>query len=176
MTRKDVSSFETLRKNDGFTIVELLIVIVVIGILAAIVIVAYNGIQNSAHNTAVQQDLRQAKMKIEAYRIDPNGGNGSYPTSGTPLINADITVSKSAYLDALNMRYCWLADGSGYSLSARSKGGGMYTISHLNGVTELTNYPTGSGTGSLCDITISATTGTWGNNPGAGGWSGWVKG
>ena len=40
------------RKQTGFTIVELLIVIVVIGILAAITIVAYNGVQQRANNTA----------------------------------------------------------------------------------------------------------------------------
>lgn len=39
-------------KNAGFTIVELLIVIVVIGILAAITIVSFNGVQNRAKDTA----------------------------------------------------------------------------------------------------------------------------
>ena len=39
--------------KQGFTIVELLIVIVVIAILAAITIVAYTGIQNRAYDTAV---------------------------------------------------------------------------------------------------------------------------
>ena len=42
-------------KQFGFTIVELLIVIVIIGILAAITVVAYNGIQNRANNTKTQQ-------------------------------------------------------------------------------------------------------------------------
>jgi len=42
----------------GFTIVELLIVVVVIAILAAITIVSFNGIQNRAYDSAVQADLR----------------------------------------------------------------------------------------------------------------------
>lgn len=66
------------RKQTGFTIVELLIVIVVIAILAAITIVAYNGIQNRSKNTAVQSDIKQVQKLIEAY----NALNGSYPSTG----------------------------------------------------------------------------------------------
>ncbi|RYZ85786.1 MAG: prepilin-type N-terminal cleavage/methylation domain-containing protein, partial [Moraxellaceae bacterium] len=43
--------------TSGFTIVELLIVIVVIGILAAIVIVGYQGVTKRANDTAVRSDL-----------------------------------------------------------------------------------------------------------------------
>lgn len=53
----------------GFTIVELLIVIVVIAILAAITIVAYNGIQNQAKAAAAQAAAKQAATKIQTYAV-----------------------------------------------------------------------------------------------------------
>jgi len=53
----------------GFTIVELLIVIVVIGILAGITIIAYNGVQNRAKVASVQADLTNSIKSLENYRL-----------------------------------------------------------------------------------------------------------
>lgn len=55
------------KKQSGFTLVELLIVIVVIAILAAISIVAYNGIQNRGKSSAAQELASQIQKKAEAY-------------------------------------------------------------------------------------------------------------
>ena len=52
----------------GFTIVELLIVIVVIGILAAVVIVAYNGIRARAEDASLQSEASQAGKKVLTYK------------------------------------------------------------------------------------------------------------
>ena len=53
----------------AFTIVELLIVIVVIGILAAITIVAYNGIQTRSQAASIVSDLRATEKALNAYKI-----------------------------------------------------------------------------------------------------------
>ncbi|MDB5165477.1 MAG: prepilin-type N-terminal cleavage/methylation protein [Candidatus Saccharibacteria bacterium] len=58
------------KKQSAFTIVELLIVIVVIGILAAITIVAYNGIQDRARVSSVSSALAQAAKKISVWQVD----------------------------------------------------------------------------------------------------------
>jgi len=66
-------------KLRGFTIVELLIVIVVIAILAAITIVAYNGVQQRANVSATQGNVTILQKKMEAF----NAVTNAYPASGT---------------------------------------------------------------------------------------------
>lgn len=57
----------------GFTLVELLIVIVVVAILAAISIVAYNGIQQRARDTKRANDISQIKKALLAYDTNHGG-------------------------------------------------------------------------------------------------------
>jgi general secretion pathway protein G len=64
------------RKDRGFTIVELLIVIVIIGILAALVIVTYNGIQQKARDTERKTDVKALQGQLEAYWANA----AKYPT------------------------------------------------------------------------------------------------
>ena len=54
----------------GFTIVELLIVIVVIGILATLVITAYSGIQQKARNSKRQTDVNALQTALEGFHTD----------------------------------------------------------------------------------------------------------
>ena len=54
-------------KSKGFTIVELLIVIVVIGILATLVIVTFTGIQQKARNSQRQTDINAVDSHVEAF-------------------------------------------------------------------------------------------------------------
>ncbi len=62
--------------SSGFTIVELLIVIVVIGILAALVVTTYNGIQQKARDTERKTDINAIHSQVEAYQAQ----NGKYPS------------------------------------------------------------------------------------------------
>ena len=66
------------RKESGFTIVELLVVIVVIAILASISVVSYNGIQQRARDSARDSAVRSLKLALEVYKSDFN----QYPIAG----------------------------------------------------------------------------------------------
>ena len=68
-----------IRRNaQGFTIVELLIVIVVIAILAAVTIVAFNGIQVRAENTKTLSAVDQYAKALRIYKTN----TGNYPLAG----------------------------------------------------------------------------------------------
>lgn len=69
-------SLKSYKNQKGFTIVELLIVIVVIGILATLVIVTFSGIQQRARDTQRQTDVNALQGHVEAYYAQ----TGNYPT------------------------------------------------------------------------------------------------
>ncbi len=79
------------QSENGFTIVELLIVVVVIAILAAITIVSYNGITSRANGSAAAAAAATVQKKVEAY----NAELSNYPAAFTGLTGA--TSDKSYY-------------------------------------------------------------------------------
>ena len=146
------------RNQQGFTIVELLIVIVVIGILAALVITTFTGIQQKARNTERTTDIKALHGQIEAYYAQ----NGKYPTlanmndstwRGTNMKGLDPEALKdpkgaaqtlAATAGANNYSYAVFAsdgttacdntttDCAVYTLTATLEGGGTFTKSNLN--------------------------------------------
>lgn len=143
------------KKSSGFTIVELLIVIVVIGILAALVVTTYNGIQQKARDTERKTDVNALHGQVEAYQAQ----NGKYPT----LTNMNDSTFRSANLKGLDPAalqdpkgsaqtlvaapvadsYSYAAtpsgcdngaggDCTGYTLTATLEAGGTYVKQSLN--------------------------------------------
>jgi len=85
-------------KQKGFTIVELLVVIVVIGILAAITIVSYTGITARAKLASAQQTVNNIVSKAEVYALD--GSTLLYPASLSVMTGA-AAASTSYYLSGV---------------------------------------------------------------------------
>lgn len=108
------------QNKNGFTIVELLIVIVVIAVLAAISVVAYNGVQSRARDNVRKQDLAQLAKATKLYAVDRGnyaqvgcgfttamGGAGNegsgwlpsdYDASGTEVISIDACLLSDGYI------------------------------------------------------------------------------
>lgn len=82
-------------KESGFTIVELLIVIVIIGILAAITIVSYTGITNRANTTKAQSNAASLQSVAEVYFTEQNkypATTADFATTAAAKMPAGVTV------------------------------------------------------------------------------------
>jgi len=156
----------------GFTIVELLIVIVVIGILAAITIVAFSGVQNKAYDTTVQSDLSQFGKRMELNRAET--GVDAYPITLTAAMG--FRFGKDAYsLDAqfYTLRYCVNTATNKYVILSRSKSGSYFKYVSGEGVSSnLSTYGFG-----VCDIVGLTSTNPSGSNNGLfnSTWSAWTN-
>lgn len=137
-------------KQKGFTIVELLIVIVVVGILAAIVIVAYSAVQNQANDTSVITDLSSVSKQIFNYQTI----NAAYPQGFAQLATLKIGLAVNAYSRGMyngaswyNMLYCWpnAADPTTFALIAQSRSGNVYEAKNGR-ITKVAYAFTGSAT------------------------------
>ncbi len=143
--------------HTGFTIVELLIVIVVIAILAAISVAAYTGIQNRANDTAIQSDLNNFAKKIQIAAATTGefpAGGGAQPSSGvdtgdsTTFPGFTFSPSKSSYrTQESNLFYCTGTETSSgqkiFQLRARSKSGNTFVYTSSSGLQNAGNVAVG---------------------------------
>ena len=78
-------------RTRGFSLVELVIVIAILGILAAIVVPRFTNASEVARSNALKEDLRILRTQIMVYRAQHNGMPPGYPngdTSATPTMEA----------------------------------------------------------------------------------------
>ncbi len=168
--------------KNGFTIVELLIVVIVISILATITIVSYTGIQKRSADKAIESDLRSFAASAENYKLT----NGRYPAmTSTELDTLSFKASKASYGDAgngqgagngstggYNLGYCVNDSTSTYVIYAVSPSGKAfrYTSGGLKEMTPVVNgWP-------VCSIvSVSSTNPSWGRNASANTWLNWVE-
>ncbi len=140
--------FSLKKRQSGFTIVELLIVIVVIGILATLVIVTFTGIQQKARNSQRQTDINAIASHVEAYYAQ----TGTYPSLA--LIND--SAFRAANMKGLDAEALKDPKATGPDLAATASGT-QYGYAALVGSAACTTTGSGaSGTADCDNFTLTA--------------------
>lgn len=101
--------------RSGFTIVELLIVIVVIAILAAITLVSYNGIQKRANDAKRISDINSLTKGMLIWTVDtgkpPTETGGGHISNGQGWVYASIGSNYSDNIETVLINAGYLSDG-----------------------------------------------------------------
>jgi type IV pilus assembly protein PilA len=152
------------RSESGFTLVELLVVMLIIGLLAAIAIPAFFNQRNKANDASAKEAVRTMQTAMESYATDHAG---SY-LGGTlaELAKIEPTISTTACSGTVNgcpnNPTITGATGTGYTVSyvAKTTGNTFNIIRAAGGALQYTcSRPAGKDAGG-CTIT-SGDTGTW---------------
>ena len=99
------------KQDKGFTLVELLIVIVILGILATVTVFAVQGITTRGEQTACRADHKTLQTAIEAHMAD----TGEFPADIAALETAGLLADGSY---SGNYTYVLAAGGASYTLTA----------------------------------------------------------
>lgn len=121
--------FKKLKKEDGFTLVELIAVIAVIAILASVMMPKFNSFRESAYKSNALTVAKHVQMMTEAYRAE----NAKYPTAkelremaGSEIpVAADCKVSDVTNNDATNPE----KNGS-FSVELKAKNDKWYKVTY----------------------------------------------
>ena len=109
------------KKHTGFTLVELLVVIVIIGLLSTIVIVSFGTVRTQAADTAIKANMSQMRLAAEMHYSN----NANY-------MDADSRLDYAAALSAANAagatNYNANFSASAYCISFTLKGGTQWCI------------------------------------------------
>ena len=190
---------EEMKKGYGFTIVELLIVIVVVAILAAISMVTYKGITDRVHDTVVKNDLQKVVRLLDIYSID----HGQWPsrTTGDDGFIASMVAggfrmngrsSYAVYPQTIsNFTVCLHLDGEAIAVATMSKSGRAFFVYSRDGFTQremtLAQWASSDATARCqfigSDLSSLYPNGTYGNYNGynsddttTGPWRSWTSG
>lgn len=99
-----------MKSRRGFTLVELITVVIVLGVLGGIAVMRYLDLQNDALAGKVASDMEGIRLAAIAYHADtetwpPGGGAGEIPPAFVPLLPGNLKWDTEQYT------YAWLSEG-----------------------------------------------------------------
>ncbi|MGO9062586.1 MAG: type II secretion system major pseudopilin GspG [Candidatus Binataceae bacterium] len=117
------------KKQEGFTLIEIMVVILILGLLATLVVQSLRGATDKAKRTKAMADIAELKTALDRYYIDI----GSYPTSdqglnalvtppgqgqGTQAASTDQGYIQRIPNDPWGNPYVYASDGNSYTLKS----------------------------------------------------------
>lgn len=138
-------------RSDGFTLLEILVVLAVISILATILVANFSDARKNAKNKAIRTSLSEVQLALEVYKAQ----NSRYPAAMSSLVPSFVQrlpVASEYANPSCSFNYSTDAGGSYYKLTAQNCFAGA--TSQVNGVSpndEFARCPTTCGGAGVCN-------------------------
>ena len=140
-------------RDEGFSLVELAVVVVILGVLVAIALPSFLGSRTSAQDRAAQSQIRAVLLAAKAFRLE----HGAYTVAIADLLAFDPNVAVHAADSTIGVEP-WFAQGTDQTvcLTRTSKSGNLFSV--WESVTVGTWYGTAdlSGGGANCPAAVPA--------------------